>query len=332
MARASINQTVQVGVETTAGTPVAANKKLSSLSIEPGINAETSAFRPAGTKWPTVVPLNREWVTASLTGAPTYDELIYPLSSVLESVTPTQPDSVGAPSVYRWTFAPSSTASVNVDTFTVEQGDATRAHRFAHAIVTELGLEISRAGIDLSGSLIGARLEDGVALTAAPTTLPLIPVLPNQVDVYMNDTAAGLGTTKLASGNGPAFSANVTIGDRHGPVWPIDSTQSSYAETVETEPSGSLELTLEADATGMGVLDTLRAGATKFVRIKATGDEIEGGLNYELTVDLAVKVTDIGDFDDEDGVFVVPPSFTLVHDPTWGQALQVVVQNTRSSL
>lgn len=332
MTRASIFQTVQWGVETTAGTAVAADKKLQSISVEPAVEAETNPFRPMGTKWATLVTLNRESVTANLNGAPTYDELVYPLSSVLVSTTPTQPDATGAPSVYLWTFSPSSTAADTIDTFTIEQGDSSRAHRFAHGTVTELGLDISRDGIELSGTMIGTRLEDGVTLTASPTTVPLVPVLPNQIDVYMDDTAAGLGTTKLASGAGPAFSANVTVGDRHGPVWPLDSSETSFAQTVETEPSGTLELTLEADATAMGLLTTLRAGDSKFVRIKATGDTIESTFAYELTVDLAVKVSDIGDFDDEDGVFVVPPSFQIVHDSTWGQALEVAVQNTQSSL
>lgn len=334
MPRASISQTVQVGVEGagTPGTAVAANKKLQSLSIEPAVNPETDQFRPMGTKWPTLVTLTREWVTAGVSGSPTYDEIIYPLSSVLEAATVTQPDATNAPSAYLWTFAPSSTDIDTIRTFTVEQGDSTRAHRFAHGVFTEFGLDISRGGIDLSGSMIGTALQDGVALTAAPTTLPLIPVLPNDVSVYMDNTAAGLGTTKLASGAGPAFSAAVNIGDRHGPVWPIDAAVDSFAGTVETEPSGSLELTLEADATAMGLLTTLRNGATKFIRIESVGNIIAAAVRYRLTVDLAVKVDDIGDFDDTDGVYTVPPSFSIVHDGTWGKALQVEVVNTQASL
>lgn len=332
MARASISQTVQIGVEATHGTAVAANRKLQSLSIEPSINPETDQFRPMGQKWPSLVTLNREWVTANLSGAPTYDEIVYPLSSVLEEATVTQPDATNAPSVRLWTFTPSSTDIDTFRTFTVEQGDSTRAHRFAFGAVTEFGLDISRGGIDLSGSMIGTALQDGVTLTAGPTTLPLVPVLPSQVSVYMDNTAAGLGTTKLAAGGGPAFSANVNIGDRRGPVWPIDAALDSFGQTVETEPSGSLELTLEADATAMGLLTTLRNGDTKFVRIEAVGNIIATTFPYRLTIDLALKVSDIGDFDDEDGVFVVPPTLQLVHDATWGRALQVEVQNTTSAL
>lgn len=332
MARASISQTVQIGLEATKGDAVAADKKLQSLSIEPSINPETNQFRPMGQKWPSIVSLNREWVTAGVSGAPTYDEIVYPLSSVLETAAVTQPDATNAPSVYLWTFTPSSTDIDTFRTFTVEQGDSTRAHRFAYGVFTEFGLDISRAGIDLSGSMIGQSLEDGVTLTASPTTLPLVPVLPNDVSVFMDDTAAGLGTTKLASGAGPAFSANFNIGDRHGPVWPIDAAVDSFAETVETEPSGTLELTLEADATSMGLLTTLRDGDTKFVRIESVGAVIEDVQTYRLTIDLAVKVESIGSFDDEDGVYVVPPSFTLVHDADWGQALQLEVQNSTASL
>lgn len=326
--RASVFQGVQLGVETTPGTAVPANKKLGSLSIQPSIRSESSVFRPMGTKYATVVAQNREWIEASLEGQPTFDEMIYPLSSVLTTAAVTQPDSVGAPSAYLWTFDPKSSAADTPKTFTIEQGDAGRAHRFAYGIVSELGLEFSRSGIGLSGSMLGRRLQDGVTLTASPTSIPLIPILPTQVNVYMDNTAAGLGTTKLTRN----FAANLSIGDRFNPVWPLDSSLNSFAATVEAEPTATLEMNMAVDSQWDGILTALRQGDTKFIRIEAVGGTIAAAVNYRFTIDLAGKVSDVGDFDDEDGVFVVPPTFEIVHDGGWGRALKVEVVNTRSAL
>lgn len=326
--RATISQGIQLGVESTRGTAVAANKKLSSLSISPGIQSEFNTFRPMGNKWPTVVAQNREWVQAGLEGAPTFDEIIYPLSSVLDVATVTQPDATNAPNAHLWTFQPATSDTDDPKTFTIEQGDSTRAHRFAYGLVTELGLNFSRGGLELSGSMIGQRLEDGVTLTASPTTLPIVPILPTHVSVYVDATAAALGTTKLTRD----FAADWTVGDRFNPVWPLDAAEDSFAAHVEAEPSGSLAIRPQADAVGMGFLDNARAGDTRFIRIEAVGDVIGGAISYRLRLDLAGKINEIGEFDDEDGVFVSPYTFQVVHDGTWGKSMQVEVVNTQSTL
>lgn len=318
--RATIFQGVQVGVETTPGMGVAANKKLGALSISPAVKAEVNKFRPMGTKFPTLAALGKEWVEAGLSGQPTYSEIIYVLSSVLGVDTPTLLGTLA----YEWVFAPSSTTADTVKTFTVEQGDATRAHKFVYGLVKSLQVNFSRGENTLEGSMLGRALTDGVTLTASPTAIELVPVLPTQVSVYLEDAQTDLDTADALE---RVLSVGWGISDRFGPLWALNRDNASWVTHVEQEPGLECTLKMEADAEGMGLLGTMRTGDTKFLRIEALGVEIETGYNYLLQIDTAVKVTDVSEFSDEDGVFAVEWSFSGVHDATWGKATEVTVVN-----
>ena len=326
--RASIFQTVQLGVESTPGTSVAANKLLQSMSIEPAIRFAANSFRPAGTKFPTVVAPNQEWITAKLSGAPVYDELIYPLSSVLAYAAPVQQ---GATTAYKWTFAPAYNAADTVKTFTVEQGSSVRAHKFTYGLVSAFGISVARDGVELDGEMLGKALTDSITMTAAPTTLPLVPILPTQFDVYVASSYAGLaGASPLTR----VISAEWKVSDRFGPVWALASANgTSFAATVETEPKVECKLKMQADAEGMAQLTNLRAGSSIFLRLKAVGALIASTYYYTFQIDTATKIVEEpSEFSDEDGVFAVEWNLTGVYDATWGKATQIELTNTQTSL
>lgn len=325
--RTTITQVTQIGVEATPGTTVPADKRLQAISIEPGIKAEVQSFRPMGGKFPVLAALGKEWTEASISGQAVYTDLVYLLASVLGYQAPVQittPDG----KAYRWTFTPGQSTEDTIKTYTVECGSAVRAGRFAYGLVTGLGLAINREQIEVSGSMLGQLYDDGVILTAGPTTIEPIPILPTQVDVFIDDAAASLGTTKLTR----VLSAELEISDRFGPLWVLNSDNDSWVTHVETEPKATLKLLVEADATGMALLTAMRAGTKKFVRLQATGPEIETGNSYELTLDLCGTVAEVGEFSDEDGVYAVEWTLAATYDATWGKTLTVEVVNELSGL
>ncbi|GIV81728.1 MAG: hypothetical protein KatS3mg051_1192 [Anaerolineae bacterium] len=320
--RASILQGFQLGVETTPGTSVAANKKITAANLTLGPQVDITKFRPTGYKFGSLASLNREWVQGSLSGPLTYTEIVYWLSSLLKSVTPT------GTTAYTWTFSPSTTAADTVKTFTIEQGSSTRAHKFTYGLVTGLSMSFSRDGCEIDGTIIGQDLSDGITLTSSPSTIALVPVTPPQVAVYLADTQAGLdGASALTR----AISVEWSITDRFAPVWVLNQA-TDWAAHVETEPTPRVTLMVQADSTGMGLLTTMRANSKKFVRIEATGGTIDGTTNYSLKIDTACQVTDISDFQDEDGVFAIEWTMDAIHDTTWGKATEVTVVNGISAL
>lgn len=322
--RASIFSTVQIAVESTPGTdPNASYKQLSALTLEPGVKVELETYRASGQKFPTVAALNKEWTEAKLGGPLTYTEIIYLLSSLISYAAPS-----GAGTAKTWTFEPGLTAASTVKTFSVEQGDATRAHEFTYGVVKDLTLKFGRDGCDLDGTMIGRALSDGITKTAGATLIAPQVVMPTQVTVKLADTWAGLGAASVLT---RVISTQWSLVDRFGPVWALDG-QTYPAASVETEPKVEVKLKLQADATGMGLLTNMRAGTTKFMRIKATGALISGSDYYDLQIDTACKVVDVSPFEDSDGVFAIEWTFNGFYDATATKTSEVVVVNTLATL
>ncbi len=324
--RAAVLTRVQVGVEVTPGTPVATTKILQATSIDTAIKTKVNTFTPYGTKYPTVAAQAQEWIEGKVKGIASYTELTYLLSSLLTSTTPT----LAGTTAHLWTFDPASQSADTPVTFTVEQGDATHAHKFAYGLVTDLNLKFDRAkGIDVSGTIIGQMISDAITLTAGATPVAEVPILPTQVSVKLADTQAGLAAA-LALGRPLSLEWDMT--GRYKPVWPFNAVDPSFVAHVEDAPKLLAKVLVEADTEGMGPLTNLRSGATKWLRIAAIGAQIETGQNYMLQIDMATKVTDVSEFKDQDGLYALEWTFTGVHDATWGKALEVQLENLLAAL
>lgn len=323
--RASLFQGVQIGLESTPGTPVAAGKKLLAVSFEIDPNPDVSIFRPNGMKFPTIAALNREWVEGSINGQQSYTDLTYLFSSLIAKDTPATVGTTGK----EWVFVSDSAGPDDPATFTIEQGSSVRAHRFANCLVNSLTLTFNNDGCMFDGEVLGSALEDGVTMTATPTEIALEPVMRKQVGVKFADTAAGLDAASFAT---RVLSAEWELSDRYSPLWTLNQS-TDWDAFIEAEPSGEVRLLLAADAFGMGLLPTMRAGSTKFVRIQATGPVIGAGpATYELLLDTAIKITDSSPLRDEQGIFAIEWTGSFVHDSTWGKAYQVSLTNGLATL
>ena len=324
--RATLTQGVQLGVETTSGTAVSADKKLNSTSIETKVMAEIEPYRPMGTKYATTEILGKEWSEFDIEGVGSYNDSVYLFASCLAAPTSTQQ---AATTAYLHEFEPSSTAEDTVKTYTIEHGSSVRAHKLAYGIITEVEFEFTRDGVAVSGSGMGQQTSDGITLTSSPTSVAEKPMLPTDVDVYYDTTSGGLGGTKLTR----ALSATITVSDRFGPLWVLNSANDSFVATLETEPTAEVAVMVEADTQGMGLLTDMRDTSTNFLRVTSTSsDEAGTGYPYLWQWDAAVKIKEIGEFSDEDGVYAIEWTFDMVHDPTWGKAMYVAVTNQLTTL
>jgi hypothetical protein len=324
--RSSISQVVQIGVETTEGTAVGATKLLQALAIEPSLTAQTADFRPMGNKYRTLIIPGKEWVEANLTGEAVFDEIQYPLASLVGASV----DSVTGTTGQQHVFTPSSTSEDAAKSFTVEQGSNVRAHRFSGGVVSEFGMEFTRDSVALSGKMIGTGFTDGITLTPSPTTVPLVPMLPAQVNVYLDPTSAALGTTKFLR----ALQTGFSLTNKYGPLWTLNSAVAGYAARVETEPKAEGHLMVEADAAGMGLLSVLRAGATRFLRIEVLSTQIIGAgpAVYSANFDFAIKFNAWNAFADQNGVYAVDIPYTIIHDGGWGKAMSFKLVNSLAAL
>lgn len=336
--RSSISQGVQIGVESTYGTGVTCAKQLQALGIELTPDLTFTSFKPMGYKANTIAALQTEMAAANLTGYPTYSELQYPLSSLLGAATITTPG--GGTLSRTWTWTPSATAAIAPVSFTVQTGDGSFNEKSTGLVVNSINLNLARDGVDMSGDGFAKAVTftAGVMDTLSGTQPTLIPILPSQISVYMDpppatytlaNIDAAFGVTKLTR----VVAANLTISDRYNQLWALDAAQASYVAVVEKEPTWQLELVLQADAVGMGLLATARAGTQKILRVEGvTTAFIEGAIPYKYTMDCVGRIVDGGGKSDTNDVQTVSFTFDITYDSTWLKHLRVALTNAATAL
>lgn len=325
--RASLNQIVQLGVESSPGAGGTITKKLSSLNILPNLGLQIDKFRGAGSKYQSLTSLSKEWSTGAVSGRATYNEIIYPLASIVNAPVTTTPS--GGTLSRQHVFTSSTYADDTPKTYAIEHGSSVRASAFDYGLFTEFGMRISRQAVELTGAMVGKAITDDITLTSSGVTqLDLIPILPGQFSVYIDDTAAALGTTKMLR----ALSANFTLSNRYSVIWVLDAAESSFVGHIEVEPTLSLNLMLEADDQGMDLLTRLQEGAKAFVRVEAVGGLIEGTIHNKFTLDFCGEVEATDGYSDQEGLFAVGWTLTGVHDNTWSKAFQAKVVNSLTGL
>jgi hypothetical protein len=320
---ASIFSGSQIGAESTPGTGVAASKLLRYMAFEPGIDLEFNRFRPQGQLVASAITPGRDFTTWNIQGQGSYSEMIYLFNSALVTVSPSTVDTTAR----RWTFTPAGRSEDTIKTYTVESGSSTRAQKSTYVFVNSFELTFNRTeGVTVSGSAMGQQIQDNIVLTSSPTQAGDKPILPTHLDVYVDSTSAGLGTTKMTRD----FNAVLRVNDRFGTVWPINSANPSFASHVNTEPTVQMELTMAADTQGMGFLTNARAGDTRYIRLSALSTENAGAATakYDLLIDMAGKISNIAAFDDQDGVKVLTYTFDAVYDSAWGSGQYLTIQNT----
>lgn len=318
--RAKVNESVQIGLELTDGTPVVAPKNIRSVTVETGIGGASEFFRPDGRKFNVLSTLNQEWSTFTINGKATYTEILY----LIEMMYGHPAASNSGVAVKTRVYTIDDTAAIVPQTMTIMQGSAVRAQQIAGALLVDHTMVFGRkSGITITGNGIGRLYTDGITMTASPADVALIPLVGKHLDIYIDTTAAGLGGTKLLR----AFSLENALTGVFGPVWPINSANSSFDGHVDLAPATSSKLKLEADATGMSFLSQFRADDQMFIRIEATGEDVETGIPHLFRYDTCVGIKSVGANAEEDGITTVDYDMEMVRDSTWAKALNITVRN-----
>lgn len=327
--RASVFQGIQLGVEVTPGTAVAANRRLPGMTIQPGPRLEIMQHRPAGSKYLGLTAAGKDHSEARVGGIATYDELLYGFSSAIDAATITTP--VGATLARNWQFVSANNAPDAGVSYTIQQGASDRAHRVAGALFRDFGITMDRNAVNLTGQIIARKLNDGITLTADPTLIEARPVLPAQIDVFADpDDYEELGTTKLRK----VLRASWQVTGRYGPVWALDTDEESWVDHVELEPTVELKILIAAEAVGMSFLEGARANDRYMMRLRAQApaDSIETDSRHALLIDQSAEVVNVAEFSDADGVFAIEYTFGAVQDAAWAKAFEINIVTARTAL
>ncbi len=330
--RTTVNQKIQIGAESTSalGTSVAANKLLQNYDFTFGIMPDVTNYRPTGRKYDTVLIENSEWTEGTMAGTLDYNTSIYPLASAMGSVSAVA--HLASATAKDWVFNPPVSGSVVPQTYTFQQGDSIRAHQLAYGLFTQFGYKGDRKSFSVSGKVLAQAITDGATLTSSPTAVALSPVAAKHVNIYLDSTSSGLGTTQLTR----VLSIDYNMDSIYGPLMTLNRANLGYAAHVDMAPKATVKLKVEADANGMALLGYLQAGTTYFLQVDAQGAQIAsdgpGAINAEFKHQMAIKVGKPSTFSDDQGVFAIEWECTVVEDATWGHSQLLTVTNLLTAL
>lgn len=329
--RYPVSEVVQIGVESTAGTGVTPTKQFAGLSVELDTELEVDEFGPMGQLTNTIVAPRQEWAAGSLSGFPTYTEIVYPLSNIFGAATITTP--TGATLRRLWSWNPSASTPWTPKTWTIRRGvPADTAEEANYGLLSGLNLSFSRtAAPEIGGDLFARRLDYAASLASTGITVPTnVPLLATECDVWLDSTGAGLGTTKLLRD----FLFEFSISDLFGPIWPMNTALNSFAAHGVQKPTIEAKLTVGNDTAGRALVTNMRAGTAVFIRLKATsGQMIEASDPYKFTIDIAAMVVSAPARGDQDGLLsTLEWTFRVVSDATWGSWLKLAVETNLTGL
>jgi hypothetical protein len=313
--RSTVNQNTQIGFETTPGTIVPANRLLEMYTVKFGVKADVKTFRAQGRKYPSVAVENTEMTEGTFSGELDYNGIVYLIHALIAPITLT----LHAPSatVSDWgPISPALSGNYGPKTFSIEHGDSIRAEKAGYGLFTGLTYKIVRKeALAIEAPFMAQQITDGITLTASPTIVALQPSVGKHYNIYIDPTSAAIGTTLLLN----PMELEYNSSDYYTQFWPIVRANASWISQIDQAPKVEVKLTIEADTVGMSFLTQLQTGAYLYMRVDAVGPiiDIPNSINASFRHDMALKVTNIQDFADKDGVYSTQFTFVLAEDSGW---------------
>lgn len=217
----------------------------------------------------------------------------------------------------------------------VDSGDVSVAGSAGGPYTLTFGGDLANVLVTVSAdgsSLTGGSSPDAVAATTQAggiTTVPVKAIQAPEWDVFIDDSAGAIGTTQV-----DVYSGAFNFGGLTNPEWVVNSQLGSYKGDILQVPDVGLDLVLPNESAARTLLSSLDGGATKYVRFRALGPEIESGQDYEFRIDCAVQADEnLGQLGDEGGSETIPFPLTVLTDSSFASGgLQALVRNVLTTL
>lgn len=320
---------LQIGIETTPGTAVAATRVLRGAGR---LTEKRETYRTEhlhGVRAPAggAGVIARRWTEWEWESELTLEEVGWWLQSGIRSVTPT-----GSADPYTWTWEPAlASGGLTVSTLSLEfaESDGTSNQYTAAAafgVTTELGIEVKPEGVATVKASGQARARQATAPSGTASPAANRTMLPGPLwTVWWDASWANLGTTQLS---GTVRSAKVAVKTGWEPAWTLDGRADlDWTHQSPGMVTAEMELTLELDAVAAARIANWRANDLAFVRLAA-----EPSANRSFRFDLAGRLDDDLSFGEEGEVTTVSLKLGGVYDPASQKLLSIQVKNGEASL
>lgn len=328
----TLNRVTQIGMEVTPGTLVAATKKLQMIDLQTAANPTFQSYPGTARRFNVAHALNQQQSVLKLGGKFNYTEMVYVYSNMYGAATITTP--VGATLARNWKWQIPLSGSITRKTWSIEEGDSIAARTMAYGLLSGWGFKADRESeIALSGDGVAYGQTGGATLTGSLSAVPQIPLLGKHINIYADNTWAGIGGTQLSK----PMQTELKWSKDNDVYWTMNRSNTSFAEHVDMPPAVDLSLMYPNDATAASLMTDALANTTKYVRFEAIGDKIEVGSGgpdqfYTTMIDIPCRITKVDSDADQKGVRVRTFHFTPIEDSTAGFGAVIQVVNTQTAL
>ena len=276
---ATLNEIVQLGVETVAGSPPAggSNRQMRHLTYKIDPDFQYAMYRGSGQRFNSVQTLKQEQSKWVLGGPISYTELAYPMSGLWGQPVFTTPTNGVLARQLNW--SPKITGAQGGVTLQLQNGEAaTRVRQFNYGVQTGLELTFKRSGDSIvsGGAGFGQQVQPNVVLTAAPTVQTQLPAPPINWNVFLDTSSANIGVTAI----GQCVEVQFKTSGWYGPIYYLVRGNPSYGAVVDMPPVTTCLLRIIPDVAVDNYWIQARAGATAYIRLDAVGLPIDN--NYSL--------------------------------------------------
>lgn len=322
---------LQIGVETTAGTPVAAttlwrgmgtikdNREVVFPEEDVGILGGTDRSYIA-----------RYWSELSMPAVEaTFEQLPYLFEAGVAAETPTQ-DGTGSGYIYNY-LAP-TTAQNTINTYTIEGGDDQQAEEFDYAFVRTITLSGEAQGALMMSAEWFGRETTNTSFTGAIAIPDVEEILVNNGTLYIDAGGGTIGSTEVSS---TLFGINLQWTTGLEAYWAVDGSQ-DFSLVKFTTDEITLELTYEHNASAVTEKAAYRAGTTRLVRLQFTGSALTtAGTTYSvktMIIDLAGVYEDWSELGENNGNDIVTATLRCRYSSTDALKADVTIVNELTAL
>jgi hypothetical protein len=331
---------IQVGKQTVIGTAVAATRVLPYRGLMVLNPNRTDPDVDVGSLDPIMAPypMAQEVTMSGASGPLAFDDAPVRLSAgVMGGITPTGPTGTTA---YTWTFEASSLTADPFDYYSVQTGDDTSdsAGEGTNAFGAVIDTFSEEGGEELgpwtvSDDWVAAGAAYGNRTGALTVTDQPAWVFGADTEVYLNSSAATIGTTKLAAA---VRAATLRISNNLDQKRYMDGSNTRFQLAAYGRGPREIEVTLTVEKTAATIAERITLDDTpvpnRYIELRTTSTELAGtAIPYSYRRFIPVRL-----FSVTDGEIGGNTNLTLVYrgfyDSTLTYAFKAIVVNKLSAL
>ena len=244
----------------------------------------------------------------------TFEQINHIFEAGIETDTPAAD---GSGYIYEYNLP--TTAANTIKTYTIEAGDATQCDEVEYCFVSEFKLAgTADQALTMQPTWIGRQLTD--ATKTASQVVPAVreSILVGKGTVYINDTFASLGVTAVSS---TIIGINMAVTTGISAHFTADNGQLYFTDVNQNPASGSIDVTMEYNATGLAEELKYLADTGRFIRFQFNGTALgTAGSTYTtkaLRIDCYGKWESFSQLDESpEGNDIVTGKLRLLYDGT----------------